>query len=68
MAAPDDTVLVKPISSYEEGAGLKHSHDAPYPVSRPRAAALKANGLVELVESGSPAAPGKSKLRGRRSV
>lgn len=65
MAEQEDTVLVNPISSYQEGDGLKHSHDKPYPVGRARAAALKANGLVELVED-QPAGSEAPKLRGRR--
>lgn len=65
MAEQDDAVLVNPISSYQEGYGLKHSHDKPYPVSRARAAALKANGLVELVDD-QPAGAEAQKLRGRR--
>lgn len=67
MAESASDVLVQPVSSYQEGDGLKHSHDAPYLVSRSRAAALKANGLVELVEGGVPPGTGKPKLRGRRS-
>ncbi|MGE7152329.1 hypothetical protein ACQKJ1_01130 [Methylorubrum rhodesianum] len=66
MAEQEDTVLVNPLSSYQEGDGLKHSHDKPYPVSRARAAALKANGLVELVEH-QPAGAEAPKPRGRRA-
>ncbi|CAO4196491.1 hypothetical protein LFADAHJC_LOCUS4867 [Methylorubrum extorquens] len=65
MTVQEDTVLVNPISSYQEGDGLKHSHDEPYPVSRARAAVLKANGLVELVEDHLAGAEA-SKPRGRR--
>ena len=50
-----NAVLVQPISSFQEGGGLKHSHDAPYTVSTDRAAALKANGLVEYAEAQMPA-------------
>lgn len=66
MAEQEDAVLVNPISSYQEGDGLKHSHDEPYPVSRARAAALMANGLVELVEDQAAGAEAP-KPRGRRA-
>lgn len=64
MSEQEDTVLVQPVSSYQEGDGLKHSHDAPYRVARSRAAALKANGLVELV--GDQPQADEPKPRGRR--
>ena len=42
-----NSVNVKPIRSYSGQDGFKTAGDAAYPVSRPRAAELRANGLVE---------------------
>lgn len=43
-------VLVQPIRSFQGEEGFKHPSSPAFPVSRGRAAELKANGLVRNVE------------------
>ncbi|MEH3145206.1 MAG: hypothetical protein PGN34_07615 [Methylobacterium frigidaeris] len=57
----DETVTVRPVRTFLEGAELKHAGDEPYPVSRSRALELEANGLVERVEA-APAEPPSAEI------
>ena len=49
MAKPD-TVMIQPLTSYGEGAEVKHAHSAPYDVERPHAIELTSNGFARMLD------------------
>jgi hypothetical protein len=53
--AKSDTVMVQPLTSYNEGAETKHSHSPAYEVERPHAVELTANGFARMLDGSSHA-------------
>lgn len=48
--AKSDKVMIQPLTSYGEGAEVKHAHSEPYEVERPHAVELTANGFARMLD------------------